>query len=73
MKCVLIYLNISQFLEENKQKWLIQKQISFFSIFQQNYYSQNTSQQSLHIQIVILNPESFLFGLDILIVPEDWI
>lgn len=38
-----------------------------------SYYSQNTSQQSLRIQTVIVNAESFIFGLGILIVPEDQI
>lgn len=73
MKCILTYLSIWQFLEENTRKWQSQKQINMVFHLQQDYYSQNTLERSLHIQIVILNAESFLFGLGILIVPEDQI
>lgn len=46
---------------------------SVFPSSSRSYYSQNTLQQSLHIQAVIVNAESFIFGLGILIVPEDQI
>lgn len=62
MKCNLTYLSISQFPEENTQKYRSQKQLNmFFSIFQQDYCSHDTSQQSLHIQTVVVNAESFFF------------
>jgi len=46
---------------------------SVFPSSSRTCYSQNTSQQSVHIQTVIVNAGSFIFGLGILIVPEDQI
>lgn len=74
MKCVLAYLCIWQFPEENNTKMGEPEATKYvFPSCSRSYYSQNASQQTLHIQTVIVNAESFIFGLSKLIVPEDQI